>query len=94
MFNIVNATTSRKGHPSIAHGCHVFTCSVGRKPSRAQYFVEDEDSVLTTLQALAAVSEEIVRPTTPSMLGPLSISTHNLSTDLQGSPRRHSASVG
>lgn len=43
-------------HMTPLQGSHVFTVTVGRKPSRAQYFVDDPDAVHATLQALAAVS--------------------------------------
>lgn len=50
MFETI-AWSSNKDVPAIAE---VFACTVGQKPSRAKYYLDDSDKVIKLLQGLAS----------------------------------------
>ncbi|KAK3150920.1 hypothetical protein QOZ80_3AG0239400 [Eleusine coracana subsp. coracana] len=55
MFQLI--TTASCGD-SLASTAEVFACTVGRKPSKAKYYLDDAGEVVRLMQALAYVSEE------------------------------------
>jgi trehalose 6-phosphate synthase/phosphatase len=48
-----------------AHGAEVFTCTVGQKPSKAKYYLDDTIEVIKILQGLASASDPSVAPFLP-----------------------------
>lgn len=50
-------TTSMEG-PSIASNAEVFACTVGRKPSKAKYYLDDTAEIVRLMQGLACVSDQ------------------------------------
>lgn len=42
----------------VSSNAHVYSCTVGQKPSKATYYLDDTNDVLEMLRALADVSEE------------------------------------
>lgn len=58
MFEVI---TSAMAGPSLLPVAEVFACTVGRKPSKAKYFMEDTTEILRMLQGLAAASEQSTR---------------------------------
>ncbi|KAJ0431813.1 putative alpha,alpha-trehalose-phosphate synthase (UDP-forming) [Helianthus annuus] len=52
------AITRAIAAPSLSPVAEVFACTVGRKPSKARYFLEDTTEILRMLQGLASVSEQ------------------------------------
>lgn len=57
MFEVI---TSSIAGPSIAPRAEVFACTVGRKPSKAKYYLDDTGEIVRLLQGLASVSEQTV----------------------------------
>ncbi|BFG17300.1 hypothetical protein CerSpe_035740 [Prunus speciosa] len=57
MFEVI---TSSIAGPSIAPRAEVFACTVGRKPSKAKYYLDDTGEIVRLLQGLASVSEQAV----------------------------------
>lgn len=57
MFEVI---TSSIAGPSIAARAEVFACTVGRKPSKAKYYLDDTGDIVRLLQGLASVSEQTV----------------------------------
>ncbi|XP_010531642.1 PREDICTED: alpha,alpha-trehalose-phosphate synthase [UDP-forming] 6-like [Tarenaya hassleriana] len=55
MFEVI--TTSIEG-PSIAPNAEVFACTVGQKPSKAKYYLDDTTEIVRLMQGLASVSDE------------------------------------
>lgn len=53
MFESINSTASSNLLPSVPE---IFACTVGQKPSKAKYYVEDTNEVLRLLLGIAAVS--------------------------------------
>lgn len=41
----------------VSPGAPIFACTVGQKPSKARYYLDDTAEVVTTLRALAQASE-------------------------------------
>ncbi|GAB4834764.1 Sesquithujene synthase A [Ancistrocladus abbreviatus] len=58
MFEVI--MSARTG-PSLSSFAEVFACSVGQKPSKAKYYVEDTGEILRMLQGLALASEQASR---------------------------------
>ncbi|KAH1080247.1 hypothetical protein J1N35_020008 [Gossypium stocksii] len=71
MFEVImRAKTS----PRLSPVAEVFACTVGQKPSKAKYYVEDRSEILRMLQALANASEQAVKTApTPASCGGLII---------------------
>ncbi|KAJ6431649.1 hypothetical protein OIU84_019018 [Salix udensis] len=57
MFEVI--ITSMAG-PSLAQNAEVFACTVGRKPSKAKYYLDDTAEIVRLMQGLASVSEQTV----------------------------------
>ncbi|XP_030959773.1 alpha,alpha-trehalose-phosphate synthase [UDP-forming] 6-like [Quercus lobata] len=55
MFEVI---TSSMAGPSIAPRAEVFACTVGRKPSKAKYYLDDTVEIVRLMQGLASVSEQ------------------------------------
>lgn len=57
MFEVI---TSSIAGPSIAASAEVFACTVGKKPSKAKYYLDDTVEIVRLMQGLASVSEQSV----------------------------------
>ncbi len=55
MFEVI--TSSMTG-PSIAPRAEVFACTVGRKPSKAKYYLDDTGEIVRLIQGLASCSDQ------------------------------------
>ncbi|KAI3501561.1 hypothetical protein L1887_29435 [Cichorium endivia] len=55
--DMFEAITRAVAGPSLSPVAEIFACTVGRKPSKARYFLEDTTEILRMLQGLAAASE-------------------------------------
>lgn len=55
MFEVI---TGAVGGPSLSPSAEVFACTVGRKPSKAKYYLDDTAEIVRLMQGLASVSEE------------------------------------
>lgn len=55
--DMFEAITRAMAGPSLSQVAEVFACTVGRKPSKARYFLEDTIEILRMLQGLAAASD-------------------------------------
>ncbi|CAM8988859.1 unnamed protein product [Rhodiola kirilowii] len=55
MFEVIMGAV---GGPSLSPVAEVFACTVGRKPSRAKYYLEDTIEILRMLQGLVNASEQ------------------------------------
>ncbi|XP_068649818.1 alpha,alpha-trehalose-phosphate synthase [UDP-forming] 5-like [Aristolochia californica] len=58
MFEVFTGTMAG---PSLSPVAEVFACTVGQKPSKAKYYVEDTTGIVRMLQGLAAVSDQAAR---------------------------------
>ncbi|GMH09204.1 hypothetical protein Nepgr_011044 [Nepenthes gracilis] len=58
MFEVI---MSARAGPSLSAVAEVFACTVGQKPSKAKYYVEDTSELLRMLQGLALSSEQASR---------------------------------
>ncbi|WJX87873.1 putative alpha,alpha-trehalose-phosphate synthase [UDP-forming] 9 [Trifolium repens] len=67
MFESISSTVSC---PSLPAAPDIFACTVGRKPSKAKYFLDDTSDVVRLLQGLAASSN----PTKPRHLAQFQVS--------------------
>jgi trehalose 6-phosphate synthase/phosphatase len=66
---------------SCSHIAEVFACTVGQKPSKAKYYLDDIMEVIKLLQGLAAASDPAAAAAAPYMHSSLS-SEHTLMTSL------------
>ncbi|KAL6505870.1 Alpha,alpha-trehalose-phosphate synthase 6 UDP-forming [Orobanche hederae] len=57
MFEVI---TSSIDGPSIAPRAEVFACTVGRKPSRAKYYLDDTVEIVRLMKGLASVAEQMI----------------------------------
>jgi trehalose 6-phosphate synthase/phosphatase len=48
----------------------LYACTVGQKPSKAKYYLDDTNDVLNMLEALADASEEVSSPEESEILSP------------------------
>ncbi|XP_076958935.1 alpha,alpha-trehalose-phosphate synthase [UDP-forming] 5-like [Bidens hawaiensis] len=55
--DMFEAITCAMAGPTLSPVAEVFACTVGTKPSKAKYFLEDTTEILRMLQALSAASE-------------------------------------
>uniref|UniRef100_A0A0A9EDH8 Trehalose-6-phosphate synthase n=1 Tax=Arundo donax TaxID=35708 RepID=A0A0A9EDH8_ARUDO len=62
MFQLI---TSAACGDSLASTAEVFACTVGRKPSKAKYYLDDAAEVVRLMQGLAYVSEELALANPP-----------------------------
>lgn len=58
MFEVI---MSARNGPSLSPVAEVFACTVGQKPSKAKYYLEDTTEILRMLQGLANASEQAAR---------------------------------
>ncbi|XP_057960712.1 alpha,alpha-trehalose-phosphate synthase [UDP-forming] 6 isoform X1 [Malania oleifera] len=57
MFEVISSSMAG---PSIAPRAEVFACTVGQKPSKAKYYLDDTIEIVRLMQGLASVSEQSV----------------------------------
>ncbi|XVE85601.1 hypothetical protein DITRI_Ditri17bG0103400 [Diplodiscus trichospermus] len=57
MFEVI---TSSIAGPSIDPVAEVFACTVGRKPSKAKYYLDDTVEIVRLMQGLASVSDQML----------------------------------
>lgn len=62
MFEVIR---SAKEGPTLSPVSEVFACTVGRKPSKAKYYLEDTTDILRMLQGLSNASEQATRNAFP-----------------------------
>ncbi|KAJ6803960.1 putative alpha,alpha-trehalose-phosphate synthase [UDP-forming] 9 [Iris pallida] len=55
MFESIKSAVNNPSMPGIAE---VFDCTIGKKPSKAKYYLDDTDGVINMLQSLAAASAQ------------------------------------
>ncbi|CAH9146433.1 unnamed protein product [Cuscuta epithymum] len=55
MFEVIMNSVSI---PSMAPGAEVFACTVGKKPSKAKYYVDDTVEIVRLMQGLASVADQ------------------------------------
>ncbi|XP_047330274.1 alpha,alpha-trehalose-phosphate synthase [UDP-forming] 6-like [Impatiens glandulifera] len=55
MFEVIASSVSG---PSMAPNAQVFACTVGKKPSKAKYYLDDASEIVRLMQGLASVSEQ------------------------------------
>ncbi|KAI3940512.1 hypothetical protein MKW98_024919 [Papaver atlanticum] len=58
MFEVI---TSAVEGPSLSPVAEVFACTVGQKPSKAKYYLEDTTEIVRMLQGLATASDQAAR---------------------------------
>ncbi|CAN8243857.1 unnamed protein product [Cochlearia groenlandica] len=56
MFEVICSSTEG---PSIAPRAEVFACTVGQKPSKAKYYLDDTSEIVRLMHGLASVSDQI-----------------------------------
>lgn len=54
MFEVISSARTTSSLSPVAE---VFACTVGQKPSKAKYYVEDTSEILRMLEGLAAATE-------------------------------------
>lgn len=57
MFEIIGAAVSKR---ILSYNTEVFACTVGQKPSKAKYYLDDSSEVITMLESLAEASDSPV----------------------------------
>lgn len=57
MFEVISSARTTSSLSPVAE---VFACTVGQKPSKAKYYVEDSSEILRMLEGLAAASEQAI----------------------------------
>lgn len=57
MFEVISSCV---GGPSLSPAAEVFACTVGRKPSKAKYYLDDTVEIVRLMQGLASVSEQVL----------------------------------
>ncbi|CAI9761937.1 unnamed protein product [Fraxinus pennsylvanica] len=57
MFEVIMSSVAA---PSMAPSAEVFACTVGRKPSKAKYYLDDTVEIVRLVQGLASVAEQMV----------------------------------
>nr|XP_010926098.2 alpha,alpha-trehalose-phosphate synthase [UDP-forming] 6 isoform X1 [Elaeis guineensis] len=58
MFEVISHAMAGS---SLGPGAEVFACTVGRKPSKAKYYLDDTAEIVRLMQGLAAVSEQALK---------------------------------
>lgn len=61
MFGVIASARA-----SLSPVADVFPCTVGQKPSKAKYYLEDTSEILRMLQGLANASEQCAKKVLPS----------------------------
>ncbi|RRT63696.1 hypothetical protein BHE74_00034542 [Ensete ventricosum] len=62
MFEVI---MSAMAGPTLSPVAEVFACTVGQKPSKAKYFLEDTTEIVRMLQGLATASDQMARAAAP-----------------------------
>ncbi|KAK1552208.1 hypothetical protein Q3G72_012381 [Acer saccharum] len=57
MFEVISSSMTG---PTIAPSAEVFACTVGKKPSKAKYYLDDTVEIVRLMQGLASVAEQMV----------------------------------
>lgn len=57
MFEVIMSSASG---PSMAPAAEVFACTVGRKPSKAKYYLDDTTEIVRLMQGLASVADQML----------------------------------
>lgn len=57
MFEIIGSAVSRR---SLPYNTQVFACTVGQKPSKAKYYLDDTSEVVSMLESVAEASDSPV----------------------------------
>ncbi|XP_004228746.1 alpha,alpha-trehalose-phosphate synthase [UDP-forming] 6 [Solanum lycopersicum] len=57
MFEVIMSSVSG---PSMAPAAEVFACTVGRKPSKAKYYLDDTTEIVRLMQGLASVADQML----------------------------------
>ncbi|KAL3635924.1 Alpha,alpha-trehalose-phosphate synthase [UDP-forming] 6 [Castilleja foliolosa] len=57
MFEVISSSIDG---PFIAPHAEVFACTVGRKPSKAKYYLDDTVEIVRLMQGLASVAEQMI----------------------------------
>ncbi|XP_072977803.1 alpha,alpha-trehalose-phosphate synthase [UDP-forming] 6-like [Typha angustifolia] len=65
MFEVISTSISG---PSLAPEAEVFACTVGKKPSKAKYYLDDTAEVVRLMQGLATVSDQALGSSHPPAL--------------------------
>ncbi|KAJ6836174.1 putative alpha,alpha-trehalose-phosphate synthase [UDP-forming] 6 [Iris pallida] len=63
MFEVITGATTG---PSMSPAADVFACTVGQKPSKAKYYLEDKGEIVNMLRGLAAASDQTARAASAS----------------------------
>lgn len=58
MFGVI---ANARGGPTLSPVAEVFACTVGQKPSKAKYYLDDTADILRMLQGLATASEQTLK---------------------------------
>ena len=58
MFEVI---TNASATPCLSPVAEVFACTIGQKPSKAKYYVEDSGEIQRILEGLASASEQEAR---------------------------------
>lgn len=59
MFEVIMTAAARGTSPSSLHPeAEVFACTVGRKPSKAKYYLDDPADIVRLIHGLASVSDD------------------------------------
>lgn len=58
MFEVIAAAAAARGVSSLQAEAEVFACTVGRKPSKAKYYLDDPADIVRLVQGLASVSDD------------------------------------
>lgn len=64
MFESIKSAVNNPSLPVIAE---VFDCTIGKKPSKAKYYVDDPEGVISMLQSLAAASAQTSKSPQPQI---------------------------
>lgn len=62
MFELITSAEA-----NLSSGAEVFGCTVGQKPSKAKYYLEDTNEILRMLQGLTHASEHAARAVPQAM---------------------------
>ncbi|KAG0456681.1 hypothetical protein HPP92_024469 [Vanilla planifolia] len=64
MFEVI---TSAVDGPALSPSAEVFACTVGQKPSKAKYYLDDTAEIVRLIQGLASVSEQSMEGLMPAL---------------------------
>ena len=59
MFKVISSSMAG---PSVAPRAEIFACTVGKKPSKAKYYLDDPSEIARLMHGLASVSRPNVPP--------------------------------